>query len=133
MYNLATAAAAVGRNKNAILRAIEAGKIPASQDANGDMQIDPADLHRVYPPLRTGDVQQQTTGGLLYWRKSTNTPAFTDGEQHWALQAGQMVTWGGRRSTHRALTLRGPQPSRSPCDPLPLPQRPPWLPSAPWW
>jgi len=59
MYNLATAAAAVGRNKTAILRAIEAGKIPASQDANGDVQIDPADLHRVYPPLRTGDAQQQ--------------------------------------------------------------------------
>ena len=59
MHNLATAAAAVGRNKNAILRAIEAGKIPVSQDANGDIQIDPADLHRIYPPLRTGDTQQQ--------------------------------------------------------------------------
>ena len=59
MYNLATAAAAVGRNKNAILRAIEAGKIPTSQDKNGEMLIDPADLHRVYPPLRTGDAQQQ--------------------------------------------------------------------------
>jgi hypothetical protein len=60
MYNLATAAAAVGRNKNAILRAIEAGKITTSRDANGDMQIDPADLHRIYPPLRTGDAQQQS-------------------------------------------------------------------------
>jgi hypothetical protein len=59
MYTIATAAAAVGRNKNAILRAIEAGKIPVSQDANGDMQIDPADLHRIYPPLRTNDIQQQ--------------------------------------------------------------------------
>jgi hypothetical protein len=59
MYNLATAAAAVGRNKNAILRAIETGKIPVSHDVNGDMQIDPADLHRIYPPLRTGDVPQQ--------------------------------------------------------------------------
>jgi len=59
MYNLATAAAAVGRNKNAILRAIKAGKIPASPDENGDMQIDPAELHRVYPPLRTGETQQQ--------------------------------------------------------------------------
>jgi hypothetical protein len=59
MYNLATAAAAVGRNKNAILRAIEAGKIPVSQDTSGEMQIDPADLHRIYPPLRTGDTQQQ--------------------------------------------------------------------------
>ena len=59
MYNLATAAAAVGRNKNAILRAIEAGKIPVSQDANGDVQIDPADLHRIYPPLRGNDTHQQ--------------------------------------------------------------------------
>ena len=59
MYNLATAAAAVGRNKNAILRAIEAGKIPVSQDANGGMLIDPADLHHLYPPLRTDDAQQQ--------------------------------------------------------------------------
>jgi hypothetical protein len=59
MYNLATAAAAVGRNKNAILRAIQTGKIPANQDANGEIQIDPADLHCIYPPLRTSETQQQ--------------------------------------------------------------------------
>ncbi len=59
MYSLATAAAAEGRNKTAILRAIQTGKIPAIQDANGEMQIDPADLHRIFPPLRTGDTQQQ--------------------------------------------------------------------------
>ena len=52
MHTLATAAAAVGRNKTAILRAIKAGKIPVAQDKNGEMQIDPADLHRIYPPLR---------------------------------------------------------------------------------
>ena len=59
MYSLATAAAAVGRNKTAILRAIQTGKIPAIQGANGEIQIDPADLHRIYPPLRTGDTPQQ--------------------------------------------------------------------------
>jgi hypothetical protein len=59
MYNLATAAAAVGRNKNAILRAIQTGKISVTQDANGEIQIDPADLHRIYPPLRTSETQQQ--------------------------------------------------------------------------
>ena len=59
MHTLATAAAAVGRNKTAILRAIKAGKIPASQAENGEMQIDPADLHRIYPPLRTNDKQHQ--------------------------------------------------------------------------
>jgi len=52
MHTLATAAAAVGRNKNAILRAINAGRIPAIQAENGEMQIDPEDLHRIYPPLR---------------------------------------------------------------------------------
>ena len=52
MYTIATAAAAVGRNKTAILRAIEAGKVSAAKDENGDWQIDPAELHRIYPPLR---------------------------------------------------------------------------------
>lgn len=51
MYNIATAAAAVGRNKNAILRAIEAGKISVVTEENGEYQIDPAELHRLYPPL----------------------------------------------------------------------------------
>ena len=54
MYTIATAAAAVGRAKTAIMRAIDAGKIPVSQTDNGEIQIDPADLHRVYPPLRKG-------------------------------------------------------------------------------
>jgi hypothetical protein len=57
MFTLATAAAAVGRNKTAILRAIKAGKIPVFQAENGEMQIDPADLHRIYPPLRANDTQ----------------------------------------------------------------------------
>lgn len=53
MYTIETAAAAVGRNKTAILRAINAGKISVAQDENGECQIDPAELHRVYPPLRS--------------------------------------------------------------------------------
>ncbi|HXX07517.1 MAG TPA: hypothetical protein VEJ43_05550 [Pseudolabrys sp.] len=58
MYTLLTAAAAVGRNKTAILRAIKVGKIPALRAKDGEMQIDPADLYRVFPPLRTDDAQQ---------------------------------------------------------------------------
>jgi hypothetical protein len=52
MHTLATAAA-VGRNKTAILRAINFGKIPISRADDGEILIDPADLHRIYPPLRT--------------------------------------------------------------------------------
>ena len=44
MYTIETAAAAVGRNKNAILRAIKAGKILVAKDENGELQIDPAAL-----------------------------------------------------------------------------------------
>ncbi len=57
MHTIATAAAAVGRNKNAILRAIKAGKILAAKDENGEWQIDPAELHRIYPPLRSASMQ----------------------------------------------------------------------------
>ena len=57
MHTIATAAAAVGRNKNAILRAIKAGKISVAKDENGEWLIDPAELHRVYPPLRSASMQ----------------------------------------------------------------------------
>lgn len=46
MHTLETAAAAVGRNKNAILRANKTGKIPVAQTETGEMQIDSAHLHR---------------------------------------------------------------------------------------
>ena len=57
MYTIATAAAAVGRNKTAILRAINGGKLSAAQDENGEWQIDPAELHRIYPPLRNASMR----------------------------------------------------------------------------
>ncbi|MGB9045620.1 MAG: hypothetical protein WCC81_24570 [Pseudolabrys sp.] len=57
MHTIATAAATVGRNKTAILRAIKAGKISVTKDENGEWQIDPAELHRIYPPLRSASMQ----------------------------------------------------------------------------
>ena len=59
MHSVATAAAAVGRNKSAILRAIKSGKIAVSQNETGELQIDPADLHRIYPPLQKKNNSQQ--------------------------------------------------------------------------
>src|SRR4051794_15449367 len=49
-YSLAQAAAAVGRNRSSVLRAIKAGKISAVRDeATGEWRIEPAELHRLYP------------------------------------------------------------------------------------
>ena len=51
MHNLVSAAAATGVNRSTILRAIKAGRISAQRDETNGWQIDPAELHRVFPPL----------------------------------------------------------------------------------
>ena len=53
-YTLAAAAAAAGLSKTTIFRAIKSGKISGSKDENGQWQVEPAELHRVYPPFVDG-------------------------------------------------------------------------------
>jgi hypothetical protein len=51
-YTLGQAAKATGMSKSTILRAIKSSRISATKDeASGDWQIDPAELHRVYPSV----------------------------------------------------------------------------------
>jgi hypothetical protein len=75
-------------------------------------------------PKGTGDTLQQTTGpGLAFWRKSTNTPTFTDGVQHWALTERGLVTWTGTSIDPPADALAGagggdPASYRAYCDRL---------------
>lgn len=49
-YTLSEAAAATGKNKATIQRAIKSGKISALKGENGSYEIDPSELHRVFPP-----------------------------------------------------------------------------------
>lgn len=51
MYSLKEAAERTGRGKPAILKAIQKGRISARKNEFGEWQIDPAELHRVYPPV----------------------------------------------------------------------------------
>jgi hypothetical protein len=46
-------------------------------------------------PNATGDIHQRTTKGLAFWRKSTNTPTFTNGTEHWALSSRGFLFWRG--------------------------------------
>lgn len=46
-------------------------------------------------PNGTGDTEQNTSVGLAFWRKSTNTPTFTDGSRHWARTEHGQMTWTG--------------------------------------
>jgi len=64
------------------------------KDQIGDAMGDPVTCE--FPdPNGTGDVHQRTTTGLAFWRKSTNTPTFTDGFNHWGNTPGGWVTWTG--------------------------------------
>ena len=51
--SLQQAATAAGLNKSTVLRAIKGGKISASRNEHGDWIVEPAELHRVYPPSRS--------------------------------------------------------------------------------
>jgi hypothetical protein len=48
-YTLAQAAQACGVNRSTVLRAIKSGKVSGHRDANGAWQIEPSELHRIYP------------------------------------------------------------------------------------
>ncbi len=50
-YTLSEAASATGKNKATIQRAIKSGKISASKGESGSYEIDPSELHRVFPPV----------------------------------------------------------------------------------
>ena len=50
-YTLSEAASATGKNKATIQRAIKSGKISAPKGEVGSYEIDPSELHRVFPPV----------------------------------------------------------------------------------
>lgn len=53
-YTLQQAGTAVGLSKSSILRAIRRGSISAVRDARGNWAIEPAELHRAFPPVTAG-------------------------------------------------------------------------------
>lgn len=62
-YTLGTAAKATGKTKTAIAESIKKGRISAIKDDFGRYQIDPSELHRVYPPLSEADRQEDSQDG----------------------------------------------------------------------
>ena len=50
VYTLGEAAKATGKSKATISKAIKSGRISARKGETGTFQIDPSELHRVYPP-----------------------------------------------------------------------------------
>lgn len=72
-YSLSEAAKATGKNKTTIQRAIKNGKISAAKGDSGSYEIEPSELHRVFPPVtaqrdaqhpKSNDTQQGTFGSI---------------------------------------------------------------------
>jgi len=59
----------------------------------GDAMGEPTECEHANP--ENGDTLQATTTGLSFYRKSTNTPTFTDGFRHWGLTSAGLVAWTG--------------------------------------
>jgi len=58
-HTLGTAAKACGVARTTILRAIKSGKISAAKDEMGSYAIEPAELHRVFPPVAAEQTTEQ--------------------------------------------------------------------------
>jgi FtsZ-binding cell division protein ZapB len=52
VYSLSNAATAIGKTRQAVQAAIKKGTISAHKNELGEWEIDPAELHRVYPPVK---------------------------------------------------------------------------------
>ena len=61
-YTLGQAARATGKSKTTIQRAISSGKVSAEKTVNGVWNIDPSELHRVYPEVSLGTVATPGNG-----------------------------------------------------------------------
>jgi hypothetical protein len=98
----------------------------------GDSMGEPASCEYA-DPNGTGDTLQDTSRGLAFWRKSTNTPTFTNGGTHWASTPQGFVTWTGARVDPPALAGAPPAPAPStPAAPPPATApTPPSPPAAP--
>lgn len=62
MYSLGQAARAVGKAKSTLSRDVKAGRISAIR-TDGSLAIDPAELHRVYPPVLPSNLLNGSKNG----------------------------------------------------------------------
>lgn len=66
MYTLSEAATAVGKNKTTVLRAIRRGRVSGERLEDGTYRIDPAELHRVFPPAPPASVREEPDAGARH-------------------------------------------------------------------
>jgi len=90
----------------------------------GDAMGEPTECEHANP--ENGDTLQATTTGLSFYRKSTNTPTFTDGFRHWGLTSTGLVFWTGESIDPPGTATAPPRPAPAAAPPAPAaPSGPP--------
>ncbi|TDX19528.1 helix-turn-helix domain-containing protein [Rhodovulum visakhapatnamense] len=84
-YSLSEAAKATGKNKTTIQRAIKSGKISASKGNGGSYEIDPSELHRVFPPTVAQHMQSNDTQQAKFAPESSHIDRVVDLEKELAV------------------------------------------------
>jgi hypothetical protein len=75
-------------------RPVFIGDLATLRNALGAQMGDPVECARVVDP--DGNLQQRTTLGLAYYRKTSNAACFTSGWDHWAVTSDRnLVYWAG--------------------------------------
>ena len=111
MLTLTQAAEEVGRTRSTLFKAIKAGRLSASKDAQGQWLIDPVELHRVYVAVNVSQGNKTTqsdivsdTSEIVFLRRENELlrqQAERDREQiererqqadHWRNQATMLLT-----------------------------------------
>ena len=75
-YTLSEAASATGKNKATIQRAIKSGKISALKGESGSYEIDPSELHRVFPPVAQRTAQHSNATVRNDAQREENAPDY---------------------------------------------------------
>ena len=115
-YTLRTAAEACGISKTTIHNAIRSGKLSAPKNECGGYEIDPSELHRVFPPVHHGqekgqDLTDRDSLENAYLRDKialleTMLDDIKGDRDHWRRQATMLLT-------HQPEAPKAEQPTRS--------------------
>ena len=123
-YSLKQAADAVGKTRPTILRAIQSHKISAQKDANGQWQIEPAELHRVYAPLTVHERETEQDNNPLEREVTLLRELVADlreDRDRWRTQAEKLLL-----TDQRAQPIITPPPEPNAAQPAPAPVKRRW-------
>src|SRR3990172_813181 len=89
----------------------------------GHTMGEPVECEHTNP--ENGDALQQTSKGLAFYRKFTNTPTFTNGWEHWGWTRDGLVYWTGNSTDPPGVApptpTPGPTPTTTPTPSSPTP------------